>query len=207
MQASPDARGLEPLGDDQFWGFIEILGGKTWQRTIAKLDAALSREDDEMILRFAQTLNAKLHAIDYPEFCERRVDDAGEVFWDANLSRHHRGAVIAGGRERFDLIVADPSLFNDKWLADMSWAVATVADEAWRRKHRDVVSIATTFSPEPGSNAYAWSNTAGAVRIGEILPSKAQRALWDAALGFATAEYKIDFDALDAHIAANEEDR
>lgn len=184
------------MGDDEFWEYIDLLGGKTWDRTLAKPAAALAKKSDETILRFAQAMAERWFQLDSPAFASIRLDDDGVQFWDANDSRWCRGAIIAGGRERFEAVRADPSAFSRNWLSDLSWAVGSIANDAWSKKHRKPVFIQTSSSMEPGANEATWAGVLGEIRTGEIPLSRVERDNFGLPDGF-----EADIDAMIARIA------
>jgi hypothetical protein len=165
-----DASGVEPMDDDQFWLFIDVLDGRTTEKSIARLAAALSRESEETILAFAQAADRNLLELDDPALT-RVWRDARGAHADPRWSEAIRGAAIAGGRSRFDLVRGDAGEFDRLWTSDGSsyWrAVSTVA--LWR-KRRTPIHLITSYAVEAGSNAARWEGFVGDVETEPYTPA------------------------------------
>ncbi|MGC4173886.1 hypothetical protein [Demequina sp.] len=140
-QTERDTTGLKPVDDDEFWGVIEILGGKTWEKTIDAAARSLATRDEEFVLRWQETTALKAVALD-EQF--RKVDEDHAGFPTALAVL---GATIARGPETYESVRADPDTFDAKWLNDAASGVLFVGSLALRRKLGEDVHVTTSFTP------------------------------------------------------------
>jgi hypothetical protein len=136
-----DARGLDPLPEDEFWPVIDALGGRTWDRTVAAAERALAAHDEEFILRWSETSARKaLRLLD-------ALGAGSESLWEL-------GAVLARGRDVYESVVADPALLDPRWLGDGSIGPLVLGTGALNRRRRlpydRMVLVTTSFSRTHG---------------------------------------------------------
>jgi len=157
-----DIRHYEPLGDDEFWALIDVAGGSGSERALDKLIATLGRATDDTIMRFAQAGNHKMFLLDHPERTLRNGEASHK-----DESADQRFAIIVGGRERFDLILADPTAYKPKWATSWSIDMTTLVLSALDRRHKKHIRVTTTFDPEAGSNKENWHDATPVVLVHE----------------------------------------
>jgi hypothetical protein len=136
-----DARGREPLPEDEFWPIIDALERRTWERTIARAERALAAHDEEFILRWSETAARKaLRLLD-------ALGAGSDSLWEL-------GATLARGRDAYESVVADPSLFDPRWLGDGSIGTIVLGTGALNRRrrlpHDRMVFVTTSFSRTHG---------------------------------------------------------
>ena len=164
-----DARTCEVLSDDDFWSIINLLGGKAWETKINKAEVELARRSEDFVLRFAQTMAWKVHLLDHPLNFTAEAD--GTTVRKSDYRRFF-GAVIAGGRPRFDEVLANPGTDDDKWYSDLSFFVLYLASSALRRQRKvDRVEITTTWMlAAVGENTANWEGSGFVARDSEPTP-------------------------------------
>jgi hypothetical protein len=136
-----DARGAEPLSEDEFWPIIDALDRRTWERTIATAERALAAHDEEFILRWSETAARKaLRLLD-------ALGAGSESLWEL-------GATLARGRDVYESVVAEPALFDPRWLSDGSIGPIVLGTGALNRRrrlpHDRMVFVTTSFSRTHG---------------------------------------------------------
>lgn len=136
-----DARRAEALPEDEFWPIIDALGRRTWERTIATAERALAAHDEEFILRWSETAAHKaLRLLDV-------LGAGSESLWEL-------GATLARGRDVYESVVADPALFDPRWLSDGSIGPLVLGTGALNRRrrlpHDRMVFVTTSFSRTHG---------------------------------------------------------
>jgi hypothetical protein len=134
-----DARGMDPLPDDEFWPIIDALGGRTWDRSIAAAERALAAHDEEFILRWSETAARKALALLTP------LGSDPDALWRI-------GATLAQGRRTYSSVLADPGLFESRWSSDGSPSALSLGTGALSRRRRlpydRIVLVVTSFSDE-----------------------------------------------------------
>lgn len=161
-----DARGVPRMPDDVFWSWIDRLDGSSSMAAINRMARGLAAESDEDILGFAQAAGWRMWQLDLPDLDRIWHDDDGVAHAPALLTEHQRGAAIAGGRERFEGVVADPRSVQWSWVRDHSFFVPVIASVAWGRKHRVDAGIRTDWRGDEGSAQEHWR--AEGVRYGPV---------------------------------------
>lgn len=136
-----DARDLPPLDEDDFWSIIDVLERKLWGKTFNKAALALSKKDDTFILRFAQAAAQKLFQLDTPE----RTMSGGQISveWESDFQR---GAILGGGRDRFELVLESPDSFDRSWMTGHASMPRAIASLAYEKKNRRAVTILTSWN-------------------------------------------------------------
>jgi hypothetical protein len=94
----------EPMGDEEFWEFISLLGGTVNDDGLGLLLDALMELDVVRLSAFRDALWAKLHALDHPENTIRSRD--GVVSDDASL--YYRCEIVAAGQDAYDAAITRP---------------------------------------------------------------------------------------------------
>ena len=132
-----NAAGFDPLPDEEFWPVIDSLGGRMWERTLDAAARQLSEQQDEHILRWAETAGLRALALS-------DVLDAAGV--DTVHELHVIGASLGMGETAYSRVLADPDTFDPGWLADNSPQVIWLGDHALARRLDGEVWVETSFS-------------------------------------------------------------
>lgn len=131
------AAGLDPLPDGEFWPVIDSLAGRMWEKTLDAAARQLAEQEDEHILRWAET--AGLRALALSDVLE--AADVGPVD-----ELHLIGASLGMGQAAYSRVLADPDTFNPRWLSDNSSQVIWLGDHALERRLDGGVWVETSFS-------------------------------------------------------------
>ncbi len=156
-----DARGHEPLPDDEFWAVIDLLGGKAWETRLAKAQRALAKHPEDYALRFAQAMAEKVRALDHPLNFNVYGDDGPLRLIAPGDYGSRFGAIMAGGRERYERVLAEPGLRDPKWSSDLSFMVLHLASSVLaRNRGRQFVLVTTSWNyTDIGTNRENWDNS------------------------------------------------
>jgi len=125
---------VDPMGEDDFWALISILGGETALEGIDELEAALAKRPVAEIEAFARQFFVVLRSLK----TEAIADDAFEKpFFPSDSFLWWRLAVVAKGSETVASVVAGtPTPVNeDEWTA--AEMLDEVAERAVERRDGD----------------------------------------------------------------------
>ncbi len=140
-----DASEYEVLPDAEFWAVIDLLEGKAWENKLSRAERVLAEHSEEFILRFAQTMMAKAYLLDDPRVLPTFVTERGTRAIYTERRMDDRAAVIVGGRERFESVLANPRNPEPAWTSDSTWWVFHLADAALGRQRKSDVRITTSI--------------------------------------------------------------
>ncbi|MFE4826787.1 DUF4240 domain-containing protein [Streptomyces sp. NPDC056672] len=145
------------MTEEEFWSFIDLLGGAANQRTTPTMTEALAREGKTRVEEFANMLTETLQRIEIESLTGIPARDANDpsgaqpvpLVGDALINL--RMAVVAAGRSRFHQIQKDPSL---------------VADHAWDFSESDGLAEAVSLAYE-NTTGQPWVGPLPGVHMGE----------------------------------------
>jgi hypothetical protein len=150
---------LSAMDDDTFWQLIAECTPADDDPDAVELAEALTErltaESVETVIGFAEQLAWVLYRLDRREYAEAGGGDYVYVSADGFL--YARAAVVAGGREVYDQVLQDPTLFapyNDELI----WAepLLTVPDVAYQNLTGEEWNRETRYSYESFSNHDGW---------------------------------------------------
>jgi hypothetical protein len=131
------AAGLDPLPDEEFWPVIDGLGGRMWEKPLGAASRQLSEQQDEHILRWAET--AGLRALALSDVLE--AAGVGPVH-----ELHMIGASLGMGEAACSRVLADPDTFDPWWLSDNCSQVIWLGNHALERRLGGEVWVETSFT-------------------------------------------------------------
>lgn len=135
-----DASKAVPLSDGEFWPFIDLLEGRHWEKTINSAAGRLALEEEDFILRWAETCARKALSIIEAARSDRELAHSHHAL-------HELGAVIGMGKSFYEGVLADASSYVSRF-SDHSAQVLWLASRALARKLNRPIQIATSFTPE-----------------------------------------------------------
>lgn len=143
------------LNDRDFWRFIAVM--KKYPRFIKTkmLISKLSKQPEEVILGFEETLSYKLFLLDTPQHAY--ADNENE-YLSPDLFLYARCAVVARGKKYYDMILNDPGRFDMELDFE---ELLEVAPEAFEKKTKEEFHCLTKYDYETYSNEQAWSEHEG----------------------------------------------
>jgi hypothetical protein len=159
-----DATAHEVLDDDEFWPVVDLLEGKAWETRIARASRALAKHPRDFILRFAQTMAWKAHLLDHPDLYPKDTSPENALAVEQGDYRWRFGAIIAGGKARYESVLASPATYDHKWMSDLSLSVLYLASAALERQDRVGALIDTTWDFTVGANTENWAGSGVEVR-------------------------------------------
>lgn len=143
------------MPEDEFWQFIDILGGSADDDAVTRLTEALRGGGKRTAVGFAERLAATLYDLDREELFRQPVrwadapdEDAIPLSDDSFL--YLRAGIVARGKDSVEAVLADPAVLQAE-LWDDGESLLYAAEEAAGDQ------IETRLSYETGSNAAFWS--------------------------------------------------
>lgn len=140
------------LADGTFWGLIGQLEGSAESERWDLLIQALSRKPPSTIRAFAETLAAKLFALDRPGLLEH---DSSGIGLSADVHLYLRCAIICSGPAAWAAALEGP-VSEGLLGSGAGERLLSVADEAFERRTGHALEYDTAVSYETGSNLAAW---------------------------------------------------
>jgi hypothetical protein len=142
------------MPEDEFWQFIEVLGGSADEDAVGRLADALRAAGKRKAIGFAERLAATLYELDRIELFRQPVrwaDAPGEDILPLSDDSflYLRAGIVARGKDTVDAVLADPAVLQTA-LWDDGEALLYAADEAVDDE------IETRLSYETGSNRAHW---------------------------------------------------
>jgi hypothetical protein len=139
------------MTDDEFWSIIDVLGGSLEEERVAHLSTVLEGMPHPEIIRFNDTLAARLHELDHPDNAVRFGSD-GDVIVSADASLYYRCEIIARGRDSFLDHVKRPRVDSVEAGAEGEVLLGITHDAAMHKLP------APEHPVETGSNRSYWPN-------------------------------------------------
>ena len=177
------------MPEDEFWQFVEILGGSVDDEAVGRLADALRAAGKRKATGFAERLAATLYELDRFELFRQPVrwadapdEDILPLSDDSFL--YLRAGIVARGKDTVDAVLADPALLETE-LWDDGEALLYAADEAVDDE------IQTRLSYETGSNTAHWPPPAEESDHAPPLVAVLLEDLLDPLEGFLDAEMTI----------------
>jgi hypothetical protein len=143
------------MPEDQFWSFIDLLGGSPGADSVSRLTDALRSGGKATAIGFAESLAAVLHELDREVLVRRTIrwadaPDQDPIPLSDDTFLYLRCAVVAAGRATVDAVLADPAVLESR-LWDDGEGLLHAAGEAAGDE------IDTELSYETGSNTEHWT--------------------------------------------------
>jgi hypothetical protein len=138
-----DARGLEPLSDEEFWEPIDAMRGSQSEKAINKAGRMVSAKGGDFVLRWRET--AALKAMSLVESFRRH--GLGEFVAD-DLGMGLIGSVLARGQIAFAQILIEPAQWDPRWPTDHSSSLLFLGQLSSERSGGAFARIVTSFSDE-----------------------------------------------------------
>ena len=149
---------------DEFWGYIDLLGGTTDEAGMEALTSALAERDLDTIVAFDERLLLSLYSLDfvcrYDWYIANDPLDIGYLGDDGFL--YARADTVAAGRENFEAALAegtidwgtvDPTTGYGEILLYVAWDAATrigLEEEYWSASGSTPISFETGSNPAGG---------------------------------------------------------
>lgn len=173
------------MPDDEFWSLIELLGGSLEDEGVAHLSEALQEIPRPELIRFNDTLAARLHELDQPGNAVRFGAGVGAVV-SPDASLYYRCEIIARGRAAFDDHVARPRVDGEDAGAAGEVLLGIAPDAATHKLPTPDYSIETGFNksywpdaPDPAPDPSTSIPSPGPFSY-EIQMSRLRLAPWSA---------------------------
>jgi hypothetical protein len=140
------------MAEKTFWSLIGILGGDAESNRWGEVAAALALKQPSAICSFAETLAAKLFALDRPDLLE--YDSTG-LGLSADVHLYLRCAIVAAGPEVYATALTHP-VTEELLGSGAGEQLLSVATAAFEQRTGGPLEDETMVSYETGSNAEAW---------------------------------------------------
>jgi hypothetical protein len=158
LEITQTPKNLKParlMADKAFWALIGILEGDAESNRWEDLVAALSLKQASAIRSFAETLAAKLYALDRPDLLE--FDSTG-LGLSADVHLYLRCAIVAAGPEAYAAALTHP-VREELLESGAGEQLLSVASAAFEQRTGWPLDDQTAVSYETGSNAEAWGRS------------------------------------------------
>ncbi|WP_435749048.1 DUF4240 domain-containing protein [Microbacterium sp. PMB16] len=140
------------MPDDEFWSMIDLLGGSLDGDALARLSAALEDMPHPEIIRFNDTLAARLHELDHPDNAVR-FGAADDAIISADASLYYRCEIIAKGRAWFLEHIDRPRVDKEDVGAEGEVLLGIASDAAMHKLPAPEYPIETGFNKSHWPNA------------------------------------------------------
>ncbi len=135
------------MEDDRFWSLIDLLGGSLEDEAIAELSDALEALEYPDIVRFRDTLVARLRELDHP-LNTVGSGDGDERVISADASLYYRCEIVAAGRDVFRDHLEHPRPGEGLAGTDGEALLGIAEDASVSRMPAPEVSIETGTNPQ-----------------------------------------------------------
>jgi hypothetical protein len=142
------------MNEDRFWDIIALLDWAKAGNDDAVIEPAvreLAKLPEAAILAFYDLLSEKLYLLDGRAYAEYSVSSAAGI--SSDLFLYARCGVVANGRERYEQVLENPSLFPQDLFFE---ALLEIPERAWLRKTGGRLEYLPKFIYETGFNPNGW---------------------------------------------------
>ncbi len=189
------------MNEKTFWGLTahidkQALAAGDGERAVAPLRNALCALPERDIEGYHELLAKMLYRIDGEVYAQH----AGENGESGDAFLYARCHVVAGGKDRYDRVAANPALMPaslDDWFEELLYA----SSQAWAEKtggDAEEWEFDTALSYETGSNTAAWPNVPAAQEA-DPFDRRLDRAVTWAGQAFKNREFDTVVKLLERH--------
>lgn len=147
---------LRWLTEDQFWSLIATLD---WSKTgdddavVEPVIEALIGMPVANIYKFQDYLSEKLWLLDTRQHAEASSEET-DTGISSDVFLYDRCCVVANGKEFYESVLQDPSLWPKGYSFE---SLLNVASDAYERKTGNHFTYYSTYNYETGSNETGWN--------------------------------------------------